>query len=84
MQENYKINYDELAETAKSLKTLDKSLLKSALKCFSQEYNEVLKDSDDSESNKNLVDQMMQNISQFAYDANANDKFNVKKRWWTN
>ena len=45
---DYKINYDELATTARGLKTLDKDMLKEAIRYFSRSEDEHSSDSSSS------------------------------------
>lgn len=45
--------------------------------------NESSDDDSEFSSNKNLVDQMLQKISQIDYQQNPQDRSALKKRWWT-
>ena len=82
LQEEHPIDYDQLASTAKSLKTLTEDVKRTAVSYFKKIEN-TSSDDQASSNNKNLVDQMLENISRIDCQGGTGEKGNQKKRWWT-
>ena len=77
------IDYDQLALTAKSLKTLNDDTRRTAVSYFKKVDDDSSDDDEFSSENKNLVDQMLEKISQIDCQNNPQDRSALKKRWWT-
>jgi hypothetical protein len=79
---DFPIDYDELILTAKNLKTLSdedkRTIISSLRKADDDSFS-----ASDSSDNKNLMDQMMEKISQIDYPPGGQDRAVLKKRWWT-
>ena len=82
LRAEHPIDYDQLASTAKSLKTLQDEAKRTAVSYF-KKLDNVSSDDEASSNNKNLVDQMLENISRIDYQGAGGDKGSQKKRWWT-
>lgn len=82
LRAEHPIDYDQLTQTAKSLKTLNEDARRTAISYFKKIDNESSED-ESSSNNKNLVDQMLEKISQIDYQQGSQERSALKKRWWT-
>lgn len=82
LRAEHPIDYDHLTQTAKSLKTLNEDARRTAISYFKKIDNESSED-ESSSNNKNLVDQMLEKISQIDYQQGSQERSALKKRWWT-
>lgn len=84
LRNDHPINYEALALTAKTLKTLPESVRKTAISYFRKVDDDSSDDSDSSNGNNNLVTQMREKISLIDCQQGGQDRSALKKRWWTN
>jgi hypothetical protein len=80
---DFPIDYDELILTAKNLKTLSDEDKRTIISSLRKVDDSSFSGSDSSSENKNLMDQMMEKISQIDYPLGGQDRAVLKKRWWT-
>ena len=81
LRQDHPIHYEQLALTAKTLKTIQEDMKKTAINYFRK--SDLSPSEDESDSNKNLIDQMLMKISQIDCPQNNQEKSAQKKRWWT-
>lgn len=94
MRCEHPFNYKGILEIAKNLKNLNHNVLKQTAKFFNESHDpndDGIDEDDDSGSyledingdTRNLVDKVIYNANNMANIGASFDKYNVKKRWWT-
>ena len=94
MRAEHPFNYKSILEIAKNLKNLNHNVLKQTAKFFNENHGlheDGIDEDDDSGSEeedgngdtRNLVDKVIYNANNMVNMGASFDKFNVKKRWWT-
>ncbi len=83
LRQEYPFNFKEILETARNLKNLNENVFKETLRFFGDDNLDDDEDSASSLEDKNLVDRVIYNACNHASVEGSFDKFNIKKRWWT-
>lgn len=80
LRKSYQINYRELLDTAKKLKTIDQQILREAGKYFNPDSESNDSSIDEMSSNHNIVDRVIHDIENMPGEPSYDKS---KKRWWT-
>lgn len=83
LRKNYTLDYRNIYETSKKLRTLTDPIKKLVSQVYNDDAdgNSNEDEDDDEELEGNLLEQVKQNMQKI--EGNLAEKINTKKRWWT-